>query len=62
MDNRKDWMTLKEKLALAKQKDYLLNEIKHYQMAVDGRDDRFRNYHLQRIAVLEQQILELTGE
>lgn len=58
-------MTLKEKIAMAKQKDYLLNEIANYQSALDGTGtsaQRFANYYKQRIAVLRNQLIELTGE
>jgi hypothetical protein len=55
-------MTLKEKLALAKRKEYLLIEISNYTAALNGRDSRFNNYYEQRIADLNQELLELTGE
>lgn len=55
-------MTLKEKLALARPKEYLLNEIKNYTAALNGRDSRFNNYYEQRIADLNQELLEITGE
>jgi hypothetical protein len=55
-------MTLKEKLAVAKRKEYLLIEIKNYTAAMNGRDDRFNNYYEQRIADLNQELLTITGE
>jgi hypothetical protein len=54
-------MTLKEKLALAKRKKYLLDEVRDYTAALNGRDSRFNNYYLQRIEKLELEIAELEG-
>jgi len=54
-------MTLKEKVAVAQKKEYLVNEVKNYTHALNGRDSRFNNYYLQRIDRLELELSKLEG-
>ena len=54
-------MTLKEKVAVAQKKEYLVNEVKNYTHALNGRDSRFNNYYLQRIERLELELSKLEG-
>ena len=52
-------MALKEKLEIAKRKEYLLGEVKNYTAALGS--SKFNNYYLQRIEKLELEIAELEG-
>lgn len=54
-------MTLKEKLIIAQKKEYLVNEVKNYTNALNGRDSRFNNYYLQRIENLTLELADLEG-
>jgi hypothetical protein len=55
-------MTLKEKLAVAKRKNYLLIEIENYTAALNGRHSTFNDYYEKRIKQLEAELSDLTGE
>ena len=52
-------MTLKEKLQVAKRKEYLLGEVKNYTAALGS--SKFNNYYLQRIESIKLEIAQLEG-